>query len=707
MAIGRRDFLKGGAAVAGAFTLGFVIPGKTRAGAGSGNGDPFVPNAYIRVSADNRITIILSKSEMGQNVFTVLPMIVAEELDAALEDITVEQSGIDAAYNSPWAPMMLTGGSSSVRTTYEALRKAGATARAMLLSAAASAWQLPAGELTTKDARVNGPSGQSASYCELAAAASKLPVPDDVPLKPESEFRLLGKDQKRLDSEIKVSGAAKFGLDVSLPDLRYAAVARPPVFGATLKSFDSARAGKMPGVLKIKEVPSGVAVIADSTWRAIKARDALKITWDEHGNGGRSTQQMVEEYRALAAQPGYAVQQQGDFEKTAAGAHRVIEAQFEFPFLAHACMEPLNCTVHDQGGKAEIWTGTQNQTIDRDRAAEILGCDNESVQLHTMVLGGGFGRRAGAYSDFVVEAAHVARGEPWPVKTTWTREDDMRGGQYRPMTVHKSRLALDQDGKPLAWHNRVVSQGLSDLEMLGFKVENFDFSQVEGLKEQPYPVPEVTLEAHLLESPVTCLWWRSVGHTHTAFLKETLFDEAAHANSADPLDYRLGMLTEHPRFMALLKKVKAMSGWGRELPPGTGLGVAIEESFGSIVAQVAQVRVEGKDIRVEKVWCAADCGFAVNPLGVKEQMESAIIYGLSAALHGEITLKDGKVKQGNFNNYPVVRIDRAPAIDVEIINSDAPMGGAGEPGTPPIFPAVGNAIFAASGKRLRTLPFRL
>ena len=708
MTIKRRDFLKGSAIAAGAFTLGFMIPVRARAGEIQNAGSEFAPNAFIRVAPDNSVTVILSKSEMGQNVYTALPLIVAEELDADWENIRVEQSGIDPAYNSPWFPMMLTGGSSSVRTTWETLRKAGATARAMLVEAAAEAWQVPVGRLVTSKARVSDPqSGRSASYGELAALAMKQAVPEDPPLKPESEFRLVGKDQKRLDSEIKVTGVAKFGLDVSLPGMLYAAVARPPVFGASLGAFDSSKAEAMPGVIKVKQVPSGVAVIADSSWRAIKARDALEISWDEADNSQRNTAQMLEEYRGLANQPGYVIQQQGDFDEAAASAEKLIEATYEFPFLAHACMEPLNCTVHDQGKSAEIWTGTQNPTIDRDKAAEVLGYQPDSVQMHIQFLGGGFGRRAAAWSDFVVEAAHVAKGEGFPVKTTWTREDDMRGGQYRPLTVHKSRLALGKDGKPLAWHNRVVSQALDGLDMLGFKVENFDGSQVEGLKEQPYPVPEVTLEAHLVQSPVTCLWWRSVGHTHTAFMKETLLDEAAHAVGADSMEYRLELLKAHPRFIALLEKVKALSGWGRELPAGTGLGVAIEESFGSVVAQVAQVRIGGKDIRVEKVWCAADCGFAVNPLGVKEQMESAIIYGLSAALYGEITLKGGKVEQGNFNNYPVVRMDKAPAIEVEIINSGAAMGGAGEPGTPPIFPAVGNAIFAASGKRLRTQPFRL
>ena len=714
MAIKRRDLLIGGAT--GAFTLGFLLPLRGRPGAAeaAAAGDAmnshgaFMPNAFIRITPDNRVTVVVGKSEMGQNVYTGLPLIVAEELDADWAAVRVEQSGVDAAFNSPWFPMMLTGGSSSVYTSYETLRRAGATARAMLLAAAAAAWGAPAGRLVTRDGSVSDPvSGQSATYGELAAAAAQQAVPENVPLKSPAEFRLLGKDHKRLDSQIKVTGAAGFGLDVRLPELRYAAVARPPVFGATLKSFDDGAAKAMPGVVKVKAVPSGVAVIADSTWRAIQARDALQIEWDEGEHAGRGTARMLEEYRTLAGQPGFVVQQQGDFDAIAAVAAQTLDATYEFPFLAHACMEPLNCTVHDQGEAAEIWTGTQIQTTDRQAAAAVLGYEPETVKLHTQFLGGGFGRRAAAWSDFVVEATHVAKGEPWPVKTTWTREDDMRGGQYRPLTVHRSRLALDAAGRPLAWHNRVVSQGLTGREMMGVTLENLDDSQVEGLREQPYGVPVVNLEAHLLKSPVSTLWWRSVGHTHTSFLEETLFDEAAHAAGADPLKYRLALLADHPRFVALLQKVSEMSGWGRELPAGTGLGVAIEESFGSIVAEVAQVRVDGQDIRVEKVWCAADCGFAVNPLGVREQMESGVIYGLSAALFGEITLENGRAVQDNFDNYRVVRIDEAPDIEVAIIQSGAAMGGAGEPGTPPIFPAVGNAIFAATGKRLRSLPFRL
>ena len=465
MAMKRREFLRDTAAAAGAFTLGFVIPGKVGAGVGEGGdpGGPFAPNAFIRITPDNQVTIVLGKSEMGQNVFTTLPLIVAEELDADWQAIRVEQSTVDPAYNWPAFGMMVTGGSTSVRTSWDALRQAGATARAMLVAAAASAWSVPAARLVTANATVTDPeNGRSATYGEMAAAAAQQTVPTDVSLKSPDQFRLIGKDQKRLASELKVTGQATFGLDVMPPGLRYAVVARAPVFGGVVQSFDASRAEAMPGVVKVKQVPSGVAVIADSTWRAIKARDALDITWDEQGSGDVDTTTMLNQYRELAGKAGFAVQEQGDFEAAAAEADQVIDATYELPFLAHACMEPLNCTVHDRsaggGTGAEVWVGTQMQTADRAVAAGILGYEPEAVDLHTQFLGGGFGRRAAAWSDFVSEASHVAKGEPWPVKTTWTREDDTRGGQYRPMTLHRSRLALDADGRPVAWHNRVVGQ---------------------------------------------------------------------------------------------------------------------------------------------------------------------------------------------------------------------------------------------------------
>jgi len=435
MTLKRREFLQGSAAAAGAFTLGFVLP--LRARAGTPTERPFQPNAFIRITPDNRVTVIVGKSEMGQNVYTALPLIVAEELDADWAAVRVEQSGVAPAFNSPWFPMMLTGGSSSVRTTYDTLRQAGATARAMLVAAAAAEWEVDPATLQTANSTVTDPaSGRSAHYGELAVAAATLPVPEQVPLKSPDDFRLLGKDHKRVDSDIKVTGQAGFGIDVRLPGLRYAAVARPPLFGATLKSVDDSKARAMPGVVKVKQIPSGVAVIADSTWRALQARDALVIEWTPGSDAALSTDTMLAHYRELAAQPGYVVQQQGDFEAIAAGAARVLDVTYEFPFLAHAAMEPLNCTVHDHGADhsptAEIWTGTQFQTVDRARAAAVLGYDPETIKLYTQFLGGGFGRRADAFSSFVVEAAHVAKGEPWPVKTTWSREDDMRGGQYRP-----------------------------------------------------------------------------------------------------------------------------------------------------------------------------------------------------------------------------------------------------------------------------------
>jgi isoquinoline 1-oxidoreductase beta subunit len=715
MGMKRRELIKG-AAAGSVFTLGFVLPGKSFPGQSSPGTDEdlsdaseaFQPNAFVRIAAEGDITIILGQAEMGQNIYTTLPVIVAEELDVDPRSVNIMQSEVSQAYNSTFLPFMMTGGSSSVNTNYERLRQAGAAARSMLVSAAASQWGVDSASLTTEDAHVINPStGERKSYGSLAGMAAGLPVPTGVTLKPPSEFRYIGKDQMRLDSELKVTGTADFAIDARPSGLHFAVVVRAPVFGAVLKSVDDSAAAAMPGVAKIKRVPSGIAVIAKTTWQARQASQALNIEWDEGGFATGNSAQLRNQYLELAGTPGFVVKKEGDAPVALEGAANVMEAIFEFPFLAHACMEPMNCTVHDLGGRATVWSGSQLQTGDRAAAAGILGYDPESVDFHTAFLGGGFGRRATIGSDVVSEATHVAKGEAWPVQTVWTREDDMRGGYYRPMYVHHSRLVLDDVGKPFAWQTRVVGQMLNGMEVFMPEGSQFGSGQVEGLIDQPYEVPNFQLEAHLVESPIPTLWWRSVGNTHTAFVKETVLDEAAHAAGMDPIDYRKALLGHHPRQIALLEKVRQTSGWGGELPPGTGLGVAVHESFGSIVAEVAQVRVDGSDITVEKVWCAVDCGYAVNPLGVREQLESAVVYGLSAALFGEITIENGRAVQGNFDDYPVVRINQSPEVEVAIINSGASMGGVGEPGTPPIFPAVGNAIFAATGKRLRTLPFRI
>lgn len=714
MAIKRRQLIKGtlGLAAGSALTLGFVLPGKSFANskATPQSAAIFTPNAFVRIGTEGDVTVIVGQAEMGQNVYTTLPMIVAEELDIDPTAIRIEQSGVAEAYNSTFLPIMMTGGSSSVNSNYERLRQAGATARAMLISAAATEWGVDAAKLKTANGAVIHPtSGEQKSYSSLAMLAATLPVPADVQLKSSDDFRYIGKGQKRLDSGLKTTGKALFAIDARPADLHYAMVARASIFGATVKSVDDATARAMPGVVKIKPVPSGIAVIATSTWHARQARDALKIVWNEGEFAGKSSAALRAEYRAIADTAGYVVKQEGDalekLQAATAAKAPVINVVYEFPFLAHACMEPMNCTVHDQAGKAVVWAGSQMQTGDRASAATILGCPPDSVEFNEMFLGGGFGRRATFGSDVVSEAAHVAKGEAWPVQTVWTREDDMRGGYYRPMYTHRSRLCLDEQGNPLAWYNCVVGQMMTGMENFVGPDAKFDGGQTEGLSEIPYELPNFQLEAHLVKSPVTTLWWRSVGNTHTAFVKETMIDEAANAAGKDPLAYRKSLLGAHPRQQALLDKVRDMSGWGRKLPTGTGLGVAIHESFGSIVAEVAEVQVTTKGIQVHKVWCAVDCGFAVNPLGVAAQMESAVVFALTAALFGEITIDKGAAKQSNFHDYPMVRMDQAPQVDVAIINSGAAMGGIGEPGTPPLFPAVGNAIYAATGKRLRSLPF--
>lgn len=707
--ISRRQFLQGATASSGLLMLGVSLQSRAERQLQANDAKPFSPNASIRIARDNSTEIIIGHAEMGQNVITGLPMIIAEELDADWRNISVKFGPVDPAYFNPKFGMMGTGGSTSTYSNYERLRIAGATARAMLVTAAAQHWGVDHSTLSTRDSRVFNPAnGDSVSYGELSGLASKVALPSEAPLKHSSQFRLIGRDVNRLDSAAKVTGQSRFGIDAQLPDLHYAALAHPPVFGASVISVDSKAALAMPGVVKVKLIDHGVAVIADSYWRAKTARDALNISWDEGEWAGTQSADLDRQYRELVATTGVTVSNHGDTKRAFEQADKVVEGIYELPFLAHACMEPLNCTVHDHGGSADIYVGTQLQSLDQKNAAKILGYPAGQVNIHSQMLGGGFGRRACKSSDFVCAATMIARGEAWPVKMLWTREDDINSGYFRPKYTHRGRMALDADGNIDGWEQRVVGQRLDVGGMFSPELAPFDPALVEGLSHFPYAVDNLRVEAHSLVTPVTTLWWRSVGHSHTAFVMESMVDEAAHIASADPVDYRRQLYRNHPRMQALLNKTASMSGWGRSLPPGTGLGVAVHDSyaFKGICAQVAQVRVSGTGFTVEKVWCGIDCGFAVNPNGVRAQMESAIIFGLNGLL-GEITFNNGRVVENNYDKYRVARIDQAPQIEVAIINSGAEMGGIGEPGLPPIAPAVTNAIFAASGRRIRKLPVKL
>jgi isoquinoline 1-oxidoreductase beta subunit len=503
-----------------------------------------------------------------------------------------------------------------------------------------------------------------------------------------------------------VNGSAQFGLDVRLPGMLYAMVARAPVFGGTVAGFDDQAARAVPGVVAVKQVPSGVAVIATNTFAARRGRDALQVKWNEGSGASFSTTALRQEYSRLARTPGAVAASIGDAGQVLIKTKRIIEAEYVLPYLAHACMEPLNCVAHVTGDKCEIWAGTQWQTQDLNRAAAALGCDPGKVKLHTTFLGGGFGRRANPVSDIVVEAVHVAKGIDKPVQTVWTREDDMRGGYYRPFFLHRVRGALDTQGLPLAWRHTIVGQSIfTGVDLVGDFVRNgVDPASVEGVGDMPYAVPNLMVDLHSPVTPVTVQWWRSVGHTHTAFAVNCFLDELAFATRKDPVALRRALLAEKPRHLAVLDLAAEKAGWGKPLPQGHFHGVALEESFGSIVAQVAEVSVTGSEVRVHRVVCVIDCGFAVIPDQVVAQMESGIVYGLSAALRGEITLDAGRVQQSNFHDYAPLRMNEMPVVETHIIASGAPMGGAGEPGTPCIAPAVCNAIFAATGKRIRELP---
>ncbi|MEO8062675.1 MAG: xanthine dehydrogenase family protein molybdopterin-binding subunit [Pseudomonadota bacterium] len=701
----RRNFLIGGAVIGGGLYIGMRFAEGRFDAVPAGTGNTLAPNAFVRIAPDDTVTVVIGKSEMGQGIYTGMAMTLAEELDIDPNRVQVEFAPVDPAFNVPFAPVQFTGGSMSTNTTYQQLREAGATARAMLLAAAARHWQVDAGELRTGDGSVfNG--GKSLSYGRLADEASRLPVPAEVPLKDPAQFRYLGKPQKRLDAPMKVDGSAKFGIDMRVTGMLFAVIARPPVIGATIVKIDDSAARAVPGVVDVKQIPAGVAVYGTNTFAAKRGRDALLIDWNEGANKTLSTAGLRREYQQLLTKPGAVARTTGDPEKALRSAVKRIDVEYELPYLSHSPMEPLNCLADVRTDSCELWLGTQMQSPDRDAAAAALGMDPSKVKVHTAFLGGGFGRRAQRESEVVVEAVQVSKAIGKPVLTTWTREDDVKGLSYRPFVMSRVRAGIDEQGNPVAWQQCIVSQGVlrgGRFDSFIPKGSKFDPSSVEGASDMPYEIPNLLVDTHEGNRTVPVLWWRSVGNSHTGFTVNSAIDELAALGAQDPLELRRKMLAGKPRHLAVLNAVAESSKWA-DTPAGRGRGIALHESFGSIVAEVAEVSVEGGNVRVHKVWCAIDCGFAANPSGVIAQMESAINYGLAAAMFGEITFADGKVQQSNFHDYQVLRINEAPEIFVTIVTSGERMGGAGEPGTPPIAPAVTGAIYAATGKRIRKLP---
>jgi isoquinoline 1-oxidoreductase beta subunit len=713
--VSRRGFLKGSAVLGGGLVVAFVIPGANRFALGAENqGNVFAPNAFLRIGNDNSITVLLGHSEMGQGIWTGLTMLIAEELDADWSKIRVEHApALAADYGLPaFGGMQITGGSTSTWMEFDRYRQAGAAARLMLIEAAAKRFDVAPSQIRTESGVVMA-GDKRATYGELADDAGKLPVPDpaSIKFKEAKDWKIIGKPTKRLDTPEKITGQAKFGMDVQFDGLMTAMVARPPVFGGSVKSFEGAEALAVPGVHKVVQVPTGVAVIADHYWAAKLGRDALKVEWDLGPNAGLDSQQLLESFRKLAATPGTSASQAGDATATLGKAVKTIEAEYSVPYLAHAPMEPLNCTVKISKDKCEIWTGTQFQTLDQMIAGKITGLKPEQVEIHTQFLGGGFGRRANPTSDFVSEAVYVAKAAGAPVKTVWAREDDIRGGYYRSAFLHQARIGLGADGMPMAWKHVLVGQSiLTGTSFAATMVKDgIDKTSVEGVADSPYleGLANHQVELHSPQTGISVLWLRSVGHTHTAFVMESLIDELADAAGKDPVEYRRALLKAHPRHLGVLNLAVEKANWKAPLPDGHALGVAVHESFGSYVAQVVEVSQDNLAIRVHRVVCAVDCGIAVNPQSIAAQMESGITFGLSFTLHSKLTFKNGQVQQSNYHDYQVLRLNEMPVVEVHIVPSSDKPGGIGEVGVPPVAPAVANAVFALTGQRLRELPLQL
>jgi isoquinoline 1-oxidoreductase beta subunit len=696
--LSRRRFLQVSGGTGAGLWLAVHLPGRAEAAEGAGPG-ALAPSAWLRVDGKGMVTVYLAKSEMGQGSYTGMAVLVAEELEADWSRVRVVQADAEAKYGN-----MMTGGSSSVRRSWIPLRQAGAAAREMLVAAAARRWKVePASCRAEQGAVVHAASGRRLGYGALAAAAAKLDVPKDPPLKDPKDFRLIGKKVARLDTPAKTRGAAVFGLDVRVPGMRYAVVARPPVHGGKVAGFDAPAALAVPGVKMVLEVASGVAVVADSTWAAIRGREALAARFDA-GPNGTLDQTAVARLLAEASLEAKPARSEGDLEAALAGAAKRLEAVYELPFLAHATMEPLNCTARVKGGTAELWAPTQAPTWARGDVAKALGLPEEKVKLHVTLLGGGFGRKA--LPDFPVEAALVAKAAGVPVQTVWTREDDMRHDFYRPAGRNELRAGLDAAGKLAAWHHVVRTPSIS-AQLFGKANRWGEHADVvEGAVAVPYAAPAVRVDAALPVIGLPVGWWRSVYSSQNAFAEECFLDEVAHLAGKDPLAFRLEHLPAGHRLRAPLELAAARAGWGTPLPPGRGRGIACHTSFGSHVAEVAEVSVVQGRVRVHRVVAAVDCGHALNPDSVEHQIEGAVVYGLSALLRGEITVEKGAVVQGNFDDQEPLRMHEMPAVEVHRVPSAEAPGGLGEPGLPPIAPAVANALFAATGKRFRRLPIR-
>jgi isoquinoline 1-oxidoreductase beta subunit len=708
----RRDVIVTSALVGGSLLVG-CSPADIMSAGSKVEVGAFGP--FIKIAPDGVVTVISKHLEMGQGNHAGLSAIVAEELDADWTKVMVEQAPANAKlYSNGALGAQLTGGSSAISNSWDQLRKAGAGARAMFVQAAANKWNVPVGELTVKDSVLTHVSGKTAGFGELLADAAKVPAPTDIKLKDPKTFTLIGTDRvRRKDAQAKSDGTARYTQDVRLPDMLTAVVAHPPRFGAKVKSLDAGEAKKTPGVVDVFEIPTGVAVVAQTTYAARMGREALKLEWDEDKAEKRGSAAIAQLFKDVAAGKSTDTKWEGFDTRGDAAAlasakgERVFETTYEFPYLAHATMEPMNCVAMVDGNKVKLVFGSQGQTLDQLAAAKIVGCLPGSVEIETIYAGGSFGRRANFQSDYVAECVHIAKkvGKGRPVKLVWTREDDMRAGYFRPLTIHAVKIQLDKDGYPAAWRHRIVSQSIMKGSPMGGKGP--DQTAIEGVAGSPYlkATPIVDAQVALPDVGVPVLWWRSVGATHTAFVMEHTIDQLAAKAGKDPVEYRRALYTKAGADRHLAALNLAVEKAGPTTAAGFTRGVAVHESFGSVVAQVAEVKLEDGAPRVGRVVTAIDCGVAISPDQIAAQMEGGTCYGLSAALFGEITLTDGQVDQSNFDRYRVLRINEAPSVETNIVPSGSPPSGVGEPGTPVIGPAVANALFALNMTPTTRLPF--
>jgi isoquinoline 1-oxidoreductase beta subunit len=718
--VSRRTFLKFGvsvgAAAGGGLLLGFSLPavsqdqksGKSVIG-GDANEAPqngvFAPNAFIQIDTAGKVTLVIPKVEMGQGVYTSIPMLIAEELEVPLDTVTLDHAPPDEKlFTDPLLGGQLTGGSTSIRYAWEPMRRAGATARTLLVSAAAQQWQVDAASCHAQAGQViHAASNRSIGYGQLVEAAAKLPAPQNVPLKNPKDFKIIGTAVKRLDSPEKVDGTAMFGLDVRVPDMVYAAIANCPVFGGTLASVDDTNAKKIPGVRQVVKIDNAVAVIGDHTWAAKRGLQALDIKWNEGADAKLSMKQIVDDLANASQRNGAVARKDGDVVHAFSNAKTRVDAIYQQPFLAHATMEPINCTVHVRADSCEVWLGSQVPTRVRDAAMAVTGLPADKIIVHNHLIGGGFGRRL--EFDMVTQAVKIAKQVSTPVKVLWTREEDIQHDMYRPYYYDKISAGLDANGKPLAWQHRIVGSSiLARFAPPAFK-NGLDPDAVEVASDLPYDLPNQLVD-YVRQEPhaIPTAFWRGVGPTRSTFVVESFNDELAAEAKVDPVKYRRDLLGKTPRALNVLNVAAQAADWGSAVPKGQGRGVSVMHAFGSYFAIIVDVAVEQGEVAVKRVVCAVDCGMVVNPNTVEAQVQGGIIFGITGALYSEITIKDGRVQQNNFTDYRMLRIDQTPPIDVHIVKSSEAPGGIGEPGTAALAPALTNAIFAATGKRLRHLP---